>query len=69
MIIYQSTKQEFLNDALDRDIEEVIDTAYRARTGVRVSPGEFRAWRESLLPELCTLRALRRRSRGWLRCR
>lgn len=49
MIIYQATKQQFLGDAYDRDIEEVVELAYRARTGARVAPGEIRAWRESLL--------------------
>lgn len=49
MIIYRATKAKFLNDALTRDIEEVVAQAYRERTGVGVPAGEFRAWRESLL--------------------
>ncbi|MCW5610220.1 MAG: DUF2075 domain-containing protein [Rubrivivax sp.] len=49
MIIYQATKQQFLGDAFDRDIEEVVELAYRGRTGSRPAPGEIRAWRESLL--------------------
>lgn len=55
MIIYQSTKQEFLSDALDRDIEEAVATAYSARTGSRPNPREFTAWRESLLQMARTL--------------
>lgn len=49
MIIYQATKQQFVGDALQRDIEEVVGLAYQARTGSRPPPGEIRAWRESLL--------------------
>lgn len=49
MIIYRATKAKFLDDALARDIEEVVALAYRERTGQGVAPGEFRAWRESLL--------------------
>lgn len=49
MIIYRATKTKFLDDALSRDIEEVVAQAYRERTGAGVAAGEFRAWRESLL--------------------
>ena len=49
MIIYRATKRKFLDDALSRDIEEVVEAAYRERTGAGVAPGELRAWRESLL--------------------
>ncbi len=34
---------------MSRDIEEVVGAAFRERTGGGVAPGEFRAWRESLL--------------------
>jgi DUF2075 family protein len=49
VIIYRATKSKFLEDALLRDIEEVVAEAYRERTGAGVGGGEFRAWRESLL--------------------
>lgn len=49
MIVYQSTKSAFVVDALDRDIEEIVQRAYTRRTGASVAPGEFRAWRESLV--------------------
>ena len=49
VIIYRATKSKFLDDALSRDIEQVVAEAYRERTGARVAPSEFRAWRESLL--------------------
>ncbi len=48
MIVYQSTKQGFLADTDDRDIEEVVATAYVQKTGRYSSQGEFRSWRESL---------------------
>lgn len=49
MIVYQSTKSEFLDTAFKRDIESVILGAYRARTGHGVSRQEVRSWKESLL--------------------
>ena len=48
MIVYQATKARFLEDSFKRDIQDVICTAYRERTGRNVSPSEFRSWRESL---------------------
>jgi uncharacterized protein len=48
MIIYQSTKREFLRDSDDRNIEDVVASAYVHRTGRYAADGEFRAWRESL---------------------
>ncbi|MGE5524379.1 MAG: DNA/RNA helicase domain-containing protein [Rhodospirillaceae bacterium] len=56
MIIYRATKNKFLEDALSRDIEQVVADAYRERTGGGVAPGEFRAWRESLLQMARVLR-------------
>lgn len=49
MIVYQSTKTEFLDAAFKRDIEAVMLDAYRARTGHGVSRQEVRSWKESLL--------------------
>jgi len=49
LIVYQSTKSEFLDAAFKRDIESVILDAYRARTGHGVSRQEVRSWKESLL--------------------
>lgn len=48
MIIYQGTKSGFLHDTDNRDIEDVIATAYLARTGRYVPQAEIRSWRESL---------------------
>jgi DUF2075 family protein len=49
MIIYQSDKCGFLADAFTRDIEDVVLSAYLARTGRTVSRAEVRSWKESLL--------------------
>ncbi len=48
MIIYHATKAGFLADVFERDIEAVIQEAYRKATGSRVAPTQVRAWRESL---------------------
>jgi len=48
MIIYQSDKTKFLTDVFTKDIEEVILSAYRARTGRVVALSEVRSWKESL---------------------
>jgi DUF2075 family protein len=49
MIIYQSDKCGFLADAFTKDIEDVVLSAYLARTGRTVSRAEVRSWKESLL--------------------
>lgn len=56
MIIYQSTKDDFLNDAFGQDIETVVLGAYQVRTGHRVAKSEIRAWKESLLAMAKVLR-------------
>ena len=56
MIIYQSTKGGFLDDAFGQDIETVVLGAYQARTGHRVAQSEVRAWKESLLAMAKVLR-------------
>lgn len=48
MIVYQSTKSDFVEVATKRDIQDVILDAFEARTGKRVSPNEVRSWKESL---------------------
>jgi len=48
LIIYQGTRSSFLHDTDNHDIEDVIATAYLARTGKYVPQAEFRSWRESL---------------------
>ena len=48
MIVYQSTKQGFLDDSDNRTIEEVVAQAYLDKTKRYAPDGEFRSWRESL---------------------
>lgn len=49
MIVYQSTKSEFLDNVFTRDIETVILAGYRRQVGHGVSRQEVRSWKESLL--------------------
>jgi hypothetical protein len=48
VIVYQSTKSSFLSDTDNRNIEDVIATAYLARTGRYAPHNEMRSWHESL---------------------
>jgi hypothetical protein len=49
MIVYQSTKDGFLDDTFNREIEDVVLASFKARTGHLVAKSEIRAWKESLL--------------------
>ena len=49
LIVYQSTKDGFLDDAFKHDIEDVILASFKARTGRSVAKAEIRSWKESLL--------------------
>jgi DUF2075 family protein len=48
VIVYQKTKRGFLDDIDNRDIEDVVASAYLQRTGRYAAQGEFNAWRDSL---------------------
>ncbi|MFA5792707.1 MAG: DUF2075 domain-containing protein [Candidatus Gracilibacteria bacterium] len=48
MIIYQSTKEDFLKDVLVNDIEKIILDVYFKKTGKRVGLSEQNAWRKSM---------------------
>ncbi|KAF1695194.1 ATP-binding protein [Pseudoxanthomonas jiangsuensis] len=48
MIVYQGTKSKFLEDADNRNIEDVISSAYLKRTGKYAPHAETRAWQHSL---------------------
>ncbi len=48
LIVYSATKQHFLSDNNDRDIDAVILSSFKKATGHRVSENEQRAWRDSL---------------------
>lgn len=49
MIVYQNNKSGFLSDAFTKDIEDVVLTAFKSRTGRVVARSEVRSWKESLL--------------------
>src|SRR5271167_2331918 len=49
VIVYQSTKAGFLNDAFKRDIEAVVLSVFKAQTGRGVSQAEVRSWKASLM--------------------
>lgn len=48
MIIYQASKGGFLEDVRSNEIHNVIEQTYRAKTGHKVAPSEFRSWQESM---------------------
>lgn len=48
MLIYQSTKQGFLNDHNDRVIEDVVAQSFLDKTKRYAPEGDYRAWRGSL---------------------
>lgn len=48
MIVYNSTKQGFINDMLSNDIENIILRAFKKNLKKSVSPSEIRSWKESM---------------------
>lgn len=48
MIVYEATKQQFLKDTDNDDIEDVILAHFTARTGKRVGRSEIDSWKGSL---------------------
>ena len=48
MIVYAATKQQFLKDNDNDDIEEVILRHYKEATGKRVGASEIKSWQGSL---------------------
>lgn len=49
MIVYQSTRQQFLEDNDRHAIEELIAAQYLRKTGRYAPDGEYRAWQQSLM--------------------
>lgn len=49
MIVYQSTRQRFLEDVERQPIEDLLASAYLERTGRYAPEGEYRAWRNSVM--------------------
>jgi len=48
VIVYEATKQQFLKDTDNDDIEDVILAPFTARTGKRVGRSEIESWKGSL---------------------
>ncbi len=48
MIVYEADKKQFLSDAFDREIEEVILDQFIRKTGHRVGGAEIASWKASL---------------------
>lgn len=48
MIIYQSTKNEFIDDVNENGIEARIHSLYTEKTGRKVNDSQVRAWQKSL---------------------
>ena len=48
MIIYLASREVFLQHVLEQRIEEEVRKCYLERTGHKVAPKEFRAWKNSL---------------------
>ncbi len=46
MIIYQATKEHFLNDILSNNIDNIINESYLKATGRGVSASEKTSWKE-----------------------
>ncbi len=49
MIVYASTKADFINDVTNANIEEIILTNYREKLKRNTSLSEIQSWRESLM--------------------
>jgi len=49
MIVYSSTKDQFIHDVDTSNIEEVILQEFREKLKRRTSPSEIESWRESLM--------------------
>lgn len=48
MLVYVSDKKQFVHDCDYEDIEEIIQTRFRAVTGKRVAQTELKSWQSSL---------------------
>lgn len=48
MIVYETTKDKFLDDVMSNDIGDIIEKAFIAATGHRTSPQEKRSWVNSM---------------------
>jgi uncharacterized protein len=57
LIVYQAIKSQFLSDTDNRDIEDVVATAYLKQSGRYAPHAEIRSWRESLTQMAKVLRS------------
>jgi DUF2075 family protein len=48
MIIYQNTKQSFINDVISNDIENIIHNFFISKLGQRSTTAEITSWRNSM---------------------
>lgn len=56
MIVYQSTRHQFLEDTERNAIEDLISREFVRRTGRYASQGEYRSWQQSLMQMADVLR-------------
>ena len=49
MIVYEATKQIFVNDVMDNKIASIIEQLYRLKVGQNVNPREKEAWKNSMM--------------------
>ncbi len=48
MIVYEATKEKFVEDVINNQIAKNIERLYRMRIGSRVNPREVKAWENSM---------------------
>ena len=49
MIVYEATKEIFINDVINNQIAGRIEQLYRLRVGQNVNPREKEAWKNSMM--------------------
>jgi DUF2075 family protein len=49
MIVYQSTKESFINDVVSNNIENIIHDFFISKLGQRSTSGEITSWRNSMM--------------------
>ena len=49
MIVYEATREIFINDVINNQIASRIEQLYRLRVGQNVNPREKEAWKNSMM--------------------
>lgn len=49
MIVYQNSKQSFVDDVMSNDIENIIYEFFVSKLGRRTTQNEINAWKNSML--------------------